>query len=86
MLKSDWFLTAHISLRLNFAIVTLTSTVRFDLSDYQEPVIGQVKWDIIAQITPRIVLHSVLLPLLRTFCHNILSVSLTTLNFSFFSS
>ena len=42
MLESDWFLTAHI-----YSLILLpncnSKTVRFDVSDYQERVIGQVK-------------------------------------------
>ena len=42
MLEYDWFLTAHI-----YSLILLCNfkTVRFDLSDYQKLVIGQVKSD-----------------------------------------
>ena len=40
MLEYDWFLTAHI---YGLILLCNSKTVRFDLSDYQKLVIGQVK-------------------------------------------
>ena len=42
MLEYDWFLTAHI---YSLILLCNSKTVRFDLSDYQKLVIGQVKSD-----------------------------------------
>ena len=42
MLEYDWFLTAHI---YSLILICNSKTVRFDLSDYQKLVIGQVKSD-----------------------------------------
>ena len=42
MLEYDWFLTAHI---YGLILLCNSKTVRFDLSDYQKLVIGQVKSD-----------------------------------------
>ena len=42
MLEYDWFLTAHI---YSLILLCNSKTVRFDLFDYQQLVIGQVKSD-----------------------------------------
>ena len=42
MLEYDWFLAAHI---YGLILLCNSKTVRFDLSDYQKLVIGQVKSD-----------------------------------------
>ena len=41
MFESDWFLTAYI-----YSFILLHNFFQFDLSDFQELVIGQVKSDI----------------------------------------
>ena len=41
MFESDWFLTAYI-----YSFILLQNFFQFDLSDFQERVIGQVKSDI----------------------------------------
>ena len=44
MLEYDWFLTAH-NIIYSLILLCNSKTFRFELSDYQKLVIGQVKSD-----------------------------------------